>query len=59
MCITIDEMVSLIQEWMGDATSPVELAKVYAAITQEANRQLETVMAGFMWKRSEAMEGNK
>lgn len=48
MCITIDEMVGLIQEWMGDATTPVELAKVYAAITQEANYQLETVMAGFM-----------
>lgn len=38
----------MIQEWMGQAITPVDLAKVYAAIIQETNRQLEIVMEAIM-----------
>ena len=41
-------MEDMIQEWMGQAVTPVDLAKVYATIIQEANRQLEIVMTCMM-----------
>lgn len=42
--ISTEDMEGMIQEWMGQAVTPVDLAKVYATIIQEANRQLEIVM---------------
>ncbi len=44
MSVSIEDMQDMIQEWMAQATTPVDLAKVYAAIMQETNWQLEFVM---------------
>lgn len=46
--IGIENMEDTIQEWMGQALTPVDLAKIYAAIIQETNRQLEIVMGCMM-----------
>lgn len=42
--VTIDEMKECIQEWMGQTRAPVELARTYAEIYRELDRQLEICM---------------
>lgn len=48
MSISIEDMQGMIQEWMAQAITPVELAKIYVAIIQESDRQLEIVMGYLM-----------
>ena len=47
------EIQLTIQEIMADATGRVELAKSYATIISEANRQLEYLMDDFKQEESE------
>ena len=46
--ISIDDMKSCIQEWMAQELSAVDLAKTYAEIKMELDKQLEYCMAGFV-----------
>ena len=38
--ISEEEMISCIQEWMGQALCIEDLAKIYATIISETNKQL-------------------
>ena len=38
--ISGEEMISFIQEWMGQALCIEDLAKIYATIISETNKQL-------------------
>lgn len=40
----VDDIRSCIQEWFADASGCVEVAKTYAAIMIETERQLEYMM---------------
>ena len=46
----IDDMKSMVQEWMADALSAVELAKVYAELMAELDKQLEYCTGEFTSK---------
>ncbi len=39
-----DDMRYMIQDWMAQATTPVDLARIYSIILREADRQLDCVM---------------
>lgn len=41
---SIDDMKSCIQEWFAAALTPVEVAKTYHVIAQEAEEQLAYMM---------------
>lgn len=41
---SVDDMRSCIQEWFAEALNPVEVAKTYHEIQQEAEKQLEFMM---------------
>jgi len=45
--VSIDDMKSMIQEWMAQELSAVELAKTYAECRAELDKQLEYCMAQF------------
>ena len=47
---SIDDMKSCIQEWMAEALSAVELAKTYAEVRSELDKQLEYCMDEFTRK---------
>ena len=38
--VSEEEMISLIQEWMGQALCIEDLAKIYATIISESDKQL-------------------
>ena len=40
----VDSMKSCIQEWFANALSPVEVAKTYHAVVEEAEIQLDYMM---------------
>lgn len=39
-----NDMRYMIQDWMAQATDPVDLARIYSIILREADRQLDSVM---------------
>ena len=54
--ISEEEMISCIQEWMGQALCIEDLAKIYATIISEADKQL-TYMSGQI--KDEIVKNNK
>ena len=51
--VNIDDMKSLIQEWMAQELSAVDLAKTYAEIRTELDIQLEYCMESYIDGRIE------
>lgn len=41
---SVDDMKSCIREWFSEALNPVEVAKTYHEVQQEAEKQLEYMM---------------
>lgn len=41
---SVEDMKNFIQEWFSEALNPVEVAKTYHEIRQEAEKQLEFMM---------------
>lgn len=48
--VSIDDMKSCIQEWMGQALLPSDLARIYADISLELERQLDICMGCLIGK---------
>ena len=48
--VSIEDMHELIQEWMAQPISAVELAETYAAIRMELDKQLPICMDEFTGK---------
>ena len=42
--VSIEDMKSIIQEWMAQELSPVDLGKTYAEVLCELNKQFEYCM---------------
>ena len=51
--VSIDDMKTCIQEWMAQELTAVDLAKTYAEIRAELDKQLEVCMAEFTKEGSE------
>lgn len=52
----VDDIKSCIHEWFADALNPVEVAKTYHEIQQEAEKQLEYMMKQYISELNEDLK---
>lgn len=53
----VDDIKSCIHEWFADALNPVEVAKTYHEIQQEAEKQLECMMKQYISELNDNLGG--
>jgi len=58
MSITFEEMEQMIQEWMAQALTVKDLAKIYSVIVSEADRQLEYLSEELIKEKIESLQKN-